>query len=176
MEAGPNVDETIPQTTREIAEAIRTSYAHGGGQTIFQRASGASLCLFPGAERNRRGRNCIMRKRKGEARREGKVGGRFGKFVLATSFNWEKKKFPFSLIRFFGFSPFFFFFFFYVSLLWPRVIEEIISYEQSSVLLNFQRWTFNEFLEKKKVYNFFDYKFRGFLLEIEEKSAIENSS
>lgn len=104
----------------------------------------------------------------------GGKGGRFGKFVLATSFNWEKKKFPFSLIRFFGFSPFFFFF--YVSLLWPRVIEEIISHEQSSVLLNFQRWTFNEFLEKKKVYNFFDYKFRGFLLEIEEKSAIENSS
>lgn len=92
----------------------------------------------------------------------GKVEGRwrtFAKFVPATSFNEVgKEEVSFlvnSILRIFILLLLLLLLFCFPSLpTCHRALEEIISHEQSSASLNFRRWTFNEFLEEEKVYNF----------------------
>lgn len=102
----------FPQTTRETAEANR-----GGANNIATTSLWRLRGLFP--RRNNRGSS--------------RPKLHYAKFVPATSFDEQrgKNKFPFSLIRFFGFSPFFLFFF-SSPLPCSRVIEEIISHELTS--------------------------------------------
>lgn len=97
----------------------------------------------------------------------------------ATSFDEQrgKNKFPFSLIRFFGFSTFFLFFFFSSPLPCSRVIEEIISHELSSEFEevdSFKRiFREGESVQFPKEISFHS-EFRDFLLEIRHEICIPN--